>query len=255
MPTFALSFARDRVLADSSERGAGAEPLPMQSPLRGRTSVVPGRRPDHVGGKPARTRRVARRGTRPRRPDAAHCAPYVQAACRAQRVAPAVGGPTGTHRFSRRSWFLEFPSVTEDASFGRQPRGRFGPGARLGVGERSYVQVLEPDRHMAVPVQETDVERSYPAVIRLARAGPFDIGITGLGHGPDDLDLAEVYDLSTAMELDWYEQIGICAPGEAEKLVRDGATTIGGRIPVNASGGLASFGEAVPAQVHQRNPG
>jgi acetyl-CoA acetyltransferase len=68
------------------------------------------------------------------------------------------------------------------------------------------------------------------------------------GLGPDDLDLAEVYDLSTAMELDWYEQIGICAPGEAEKLVRDGATTIGGRIPVNASGGLASFGEAVPAQ-------
>jgi len=68
------------------------------------------------------------------------------------------------------------------------------------------------------------------------------------GIGPDELDCAEVYDLSTAMELDWYEQIGLCAPGEAEKLVRDGATTIGGRIPVNASGGLASFGEAVPAQ-------
>jgi acetyl-CoA acetyltransferase len=68
------------------------------------------------------------------------------------------------------------------------------------------------------------------------------------GLGPDDLDCAEVYDLSTAMELDWYEQIGLCAEGEAEKLVRDGDTTIGGRIPVNASGGLASFGEAVPAQ-------
>ena len=68
------------------------------------------------------------------------------------------------------------------------------------------------------------------------------------GLGPDDLDCAEVYDLSTAMELDWYEQIGLCAPGEAEKLLRDGATTIGGRIPVNASGGLACFGEAVPAQ-------
>jgi acetyl-CoA acetyltransferase len=37
-------------------------------------------------------------------------------------------------------------------------------------------------------------------------------------------------------------------PGEAEKLVQDGATTIGGRIPVNPSGGLACFGEAVPAQ-------
>ena len=68
------------------------------------------------------------------------------------------------------------------------------------------------------------------------------------GLGPDDLDCAEVYDLSTAMELDWYEQIGLCAPGEGEKLLRDGATTIGGRIPVNPSGGLACFGEAVPAQ-------
>ena len=48
------------------------------------------------------------------------------------------------------------------------------------------------------------------------------------GIGPDDLDCAEVYDLSTAMELDWYEQIGLCAPGEAEKLLRDGATTLGG---------------------------
>ncbi|MGQ0825465.1 MAG: lipid-transfer protein [Actinomycetota bacterium] len=68
------------------------------------------------------------------------------------------------------------------------------------------------------------------------------------GLGPDDLDCAEVYDLSTAMELDWYEQIGLCAPGEAEQLVRTGDTTIGGRIPVNPSGGLACFGEAVPAQ-------
>jgi acetyl-CoA acetyltransferase len=68
------------------------------------------------------------------------------------------------------------------------------------------------------------------------------------GIGPADLDCAEVYDLSTAMELDWYEQIGLCAPGEAEKLLRDGATTLGGRVPVNPSGGLACFGEAVPAQ-------
>ena len=68
------------------------------------------------------------------------------------------------------------------------------------------------------------------------------------GIGPDDLDLAEVYDLSAALELDWYEHIGLCKQGEAEKLLRDGDTAIGGRIPVNASGGLACFGEAVPAQ-------
>jgi acetyl-CoA acetyltransferase len=68
------------------------------------------------------------------------------------------------------------------------------------------------------------------------------------GLGPEDMHLAEVYDLSTALELDWYEQIGLCRPGEAERLLRDGETTIGGRIPVNPSGGLSCFGEAVPAQ-------
>jgi acetyl-CoA acetyltransferase len=66
--------------------------------------------------------------------------------------------------------------------------------------------------------------------------------------GPEDLSLAEVYDLSTALELDWYENLGLCKPGEAEKLLNDGDTSIGGRIPVNPSGGLGCFGEAVPAQ-------
>ena len=68
------------------------------------------------------------------------------------------------------------------------------------------------------------------------------------GVGPEDLDLAEVYDLSTALELHWYENIGLCKEGEAERLLNDGDTTLGGRIPVNASGGLACFGEAIPAQ-------
>ncbi len=68
------------------------------------------------------------------------------------------------------------------------------------------------------------------------------------GLGPEDVHVAEVYDLSTALELDWYEHVGLCAPGEAEGLLRDGVTTIGGRVPVNPSGGLACFGEAVPAQ-------
>ena len=68
------------------------------------------------------------------------------------------------------------------------------------------------------------------------------------GIGPEDLSLAEVYDLSTALELQWYEDLGLCGEGEAAKLLREGTTALGGRIPVNTSGGLASFGEAVPAQ-------
>ncbi|MGW0844737.1 lipid-transfer protein [Streptomyces sp. NPDC002787] len=77
----------------------------------------------------------------------------------------------------------------------------------------------------------------------IARAAYEEAGI-----GPDDLSFAEVYDLSTALELQWYEDLGLCGEGEAAKLLRDGVTAPGGRIPVNASGGLASFGEAVPAQ-------
>jgi acetyl-CoA acetyltransferase len=68
------------------------------------------------------------------------------------------------------------------------------------------------------------------------------------GIGPEDLDLAEVYDLSSALELDWYEDIGLCDVGEAEKLLREGDTRIGGRLPVNPSGGHSCFGEAIPAQ-------
>ncbi|MEU5958298.1 lipid-transfer protein [Streptomyces sp. NPDC047525] len=77
----------------------------------------------------------------------------------------------------------------------------------------------------------------------IARAAYEEAGI-----GPDELSFAEVYDLSTALELQWYEDLGLCGEGEGAKLLREGATAPGGRIPVNPSGGLASFGEAVPAQ-------
>lgn len=69
------------------------------------------------------------------------------------------------------------------------------------------------------------------------------------GIGPEDMSVAEVYDLSSALELDWYENIGLCKAGEAERLINDGDTALGGKgTTVNPSGGLASFGEAVPAQ-------
>lgn len=68
------------------------------------------------------------------------------------------------------------------------------------------------------------------------------------GAGPEDMDMAEVYDLSSAMELDWVEALGLCPEGEAAGLLRSGDLGIGGRIPVNPSGGLGAFGEAIPAQ-------
>jgi acetyl-CoA acetyltransferase len=68
------------------------------------------------------------------------------------------------------------------------------------------------------------------------------------GLGPEDMSCAEVYDLSSALELDWVEHIGLCKPGGAAKLLRDGVTSLGGKQPVNPSGGLGAFGEAIPAQ-------
>ena len=68
------------------------------------------------------------------------------------------------------------------------------------------------------------------------------------GIGPEDLDLAICYDLTGAMEIQWYEDIGLCKEGEGEKLLRDGATSLGGRIPVCTDGGATCLGECIPAQ-------
>lgn len=68
------------------------------------------------------------------------------------------------------------------------------------------------------------------------------------GVSPTDVSFAEVYDLSTSLELEWCEDLGLCEPGQADVWIREGHSSLGGGLPVNASGGLACFGEAVPAQ-------
>jgi acetyl-CoA acetyltransferase len=105
-----------------------------------------------------------------------------------------------------------------------------------------------PSSVVELPDFSTDSAASVPVPDNTFRGSVAMDAYQEAGIGPQDLDLAEVYDLSSAMELDWYEDIGICKRGEAERLLNDGDTTIGGRIPVNPSGGLACFGEAVPAQ-------
>lgn len=67
------------------------------------------------------------------------------------------------------------------------------------------------------------------------------------GLGPDDLDLAEVQDTDAARELLAYEELGLCEPGGSGDLLDSGATGPGGRLPVNASGGLLSKGEPLGA--------
>jgi acetyl-CoA acetyltransferase len=112
----------------------------------------------------------------------------------------------------------------------------------------STVTPTFPNTVIDLPEFATDSAAGEGLPERTYREAITDAAYEEAGLGPDDVDLAEVYDLSTALELDWYESLGLCKEGEAERLVRAGDTTIGGRIPVNPSGGLASFGEAIPAQ-------
>jgi acetyl-CoA acetyltransferase len=62
------------------------------------------------------------------------------------------------------------------------------------------------------------------------------------GLGPDDIDVAELYDAFTPLVPLQLEAYGFCAPGEAAQMIADGATRLGGRLPVNTHGGHLSEG-------------
>jgi acetyl-CoA acetyltransferase len=112
----------------------------------------------------------------------------------------------------------------------------------------STVTPTYPNTVLDLPDIATDSAAAVEPAVGTFRASIARAAYEEAGVGPEDLSLAEVYDLSTALELQWYEDLGLCGEGEGAKLLREGATAPGGRIPVNTSGGLASFGEAVPAQ-------
>lgn len=67
------------------------------------------------------------------------------------------------------------------------------------------------------------------------------------GVGPNDLDLVELHDCFATAEVLHYENLGLCGDGEAGKLIDEKATWLGGRIPVNLSGGLLSKGHPIGA--------
>lgn len=64
---------------------------------------------------------------------------------------------------------------------------------------------------------------------------------------PEQVDFAEVHDCFTIAELMAYEDLGFCCVGEGGKLVESGETRLGGRIPINVSGGLKAKGHPVGA--------
>jgi acetyl-CoA acetyltransferase len=117
-------------------------------------------------------------------------------------------------------------------------------------GAAAVVLSTKPSKGLAAPVRvlasvvqsglfETGPEDMIEAEItaRTARMAYEQAGV-----GPQDLSLIECHDAFTISELLYYESLGLCDRGEAPQLLASGATALGGRIPVNPSGGLIAKG-------------
>jgi acetyl-CoA acetyltransferase len=87
------------------------------------------------------------------------------------------------------------------------------------------------------------VAEDFNAVTKLAAKAAFEMA----GLGPDEIDLVELHDCFATAEIVHYENLGLCAPGEAGRLIDSGETALGGRVPVNVSGGLLSKGHPIGA--------
>jgi acetyl-CoA acetyltransferase len=113
-----------------------------------------------------------------------------------------------------------------------------------------------------VPAEKARQYTSKPVLVRasILRSGrdhlPGEPGTTEeaarlayerAGVGPQDLDMLEVHDATAPAELFLYEELGLCAPGEGGRLIDSRHTWLGGRQPVNTSGGLISKGHPVGA--------
>jgi acetyl-CoA acyltransferase len=105
-------------------------------------------------------------------------------------------------------------------------------GVRNPVHVRASVVVSGRDRS---PGEETAVERAAKGAYEAA------------GLGPSDLDVVEVHDAAAPAELMVYEELGLCGRGEGPSLLASGDTRLGGRRPVNPSGGLLSKGHPIGA--------
>ncbi len=84
---------------------------------------------------------------------------------------------------------------------------------------------------------------TFMQVARLAAKQAYEMS----DKTPRSIDVAEVHDCFTIAEIIAYEDLGFCAPGEGGKLIEKGETQLGGRIPVNTSGGLKAKGHPVGA--------
>jgi len=97
--------------------------------------------------------------------------------------------------------------------------------------------------HFSPPLYTLSARVSNPPVTTLTA----DEAYEKAGLGPEDINVMEVQDTDAFEEIEWYEQLGLCPIGEGGRLIDEGITEIGGKIPVNPSGGLISKGEPIGA--------
>jgi len=83
----------------------------------------------------------------------------------------------------------------------------------------------------------------HPSVYRMTAEQAY----ARAGIGPEDIDVVEVQDNDAFSELEYYEELGFCPRGEAGRMIDDGVTELGGRMPVNPGGGLQARGEPLGA--------
>ena len=89
------------------------------------------------------------------------------------------------------------------------------------------------------PWSERDlVMQDFNTVTRMAADQAYDQA----GIDPSDIDLVELHDCFATAELVHYENLRLCGPGEAGRMIDTGEVALGGRVPVNVSGGLLSKG-------------
>ena len=94
-----------------------------------------------------------------------------------------------------------------------------------------------------VPAKSLSAKVSPPPVSKFTADKAYEVA----GLGPEDIDVAEVQDTDAFCEIQAYENLGFCRVGEGGRLIDEGITEVGGKIPVNTSGGLISKGEPIGA--------
>jgi acetyl-CoA acyltransferase len=95
----------------------------------------------------------------------------------------------------------------------------------------------------SVVLSGRDRQPNEPTVIKRAAAAAYELA----GVGPEDLDVVELHDAASPAELITYEELSLCEPGQGPRLLASGHTALGGRQPVNPSGGLLSKGHPIGA--------